>query len=142
VLIALRDSRGDYVWREIKPEEGHQEITGVDATDGHNYTAIWVIDSPAEWQKFKRNDPAMLDQMPKSENIDAAMKGGIDLNQIEVNRTGKIIKMDFDPAQLNEFMKNGFEGFEPVIIKIAPIQSPLPLLGVGPRREEEQLAKV
>jgi len=62
--------------------------------------------------------------------------GGIDLNQINVNREGKAVVVQFDPAQLNELMRDGFEGFMPVIINITPIQSPLPLLGVNPRKEE------
>jgi ankyrin repeat protein len=68
--------------------------------------------------------------------------GGIDLNQININRTGKTIKVDFDPAQLNELMQGGFEGFSPVIINITPIASPFPLLGIAPRREEEVLVKL
>jgi hypothetical protein len=39
-------------------------------------------------------------------------------------------------------MQAGFEGFSPVIINISPIQNPLPLLGIDPRREEEVLAKL
>ncbi len=68
--------------------------------------------------------------------------GGIDLNQINVNREGKAVVVQFDPAQLNQLMQGGFEGFMPVIINITPIQSPLPLLGIDPRKEEEPLAKV
>ncbi len=69
-------------------------------------------------------------------------KGGVDFNQINVNRVGKTIQMDFDPAQLNQLLEGGFEGFTTVIINIAPIQSLLPLLGVALRREDEVLAKV
>ena len=61
-----------------------------------------------------------------------AENGGIDLNQINVNRVGhNTVSVQFDPAQLNELMQGGFEGFTPVIINITPIQSPFPLLGVG-----------
>ena len=67
---------------------------------------------------------------------DKAMKnGGIDLNQINVKRAHRTIEVNFNPAQLNELMQGGFEGFSPVIINITPIQSPLPLLGISPHRK-------
>ncbi|MBF0571962.1 MAG: HAD hydrolase-like protein [Candidatus Omnitrophica bacterium] len=64
----------------------------------------------------------------------SAENGGIDLNQINVKRKGKTVNVQFDPAQLNELMQGGFEGFTPVIINITPIQSPLPLLGPDKNR--------
>ena len=78
----------------------------------------------------------------KQDTMDKAMKtekdvGGIDLNQISVKRTGKVINMQFDPAQLNELMQGGFKGFTPVIVNMTPIQSPLPLLGVNQAKEPE-----
>ena len=78
-------------------------------------------------------DRAMANQ---AESKDNAQVGGIDLNQINVNREGRAVVVQFDPAQLNQLMQGGFEGFMPVIINITPIQSPLPLLGVNPRKEE------
>jgi len=67
-------------------------------------------------------------------------RGGIDLNQINPQRTGKTIKVQFDPAQLSAFQAGGFEGFRPEITDFQFIQSPLPLLGIVPKRQEE-LAK-
>ena len=72
----------------------------------------------------------------QAESKDNAQVGGIDLNQINVNREGRAVVVQFDPAQLNQLMQGGFEGFMPVIINITPIQSPLPLLGVNPRKDE------
>jgi hypothetical protein len=69
-------------------------------------------------------------------------KGGIDLNQINVLRNGKKVLVQFDPAQLNELMQGGFQGFTPVIINITRIQSPFQLLGLNPAKEPELLAKV
>ena len=88
-----------------------------------------------------KKDSAMLGQMPQAAKSSQDL-GGIDLNQINVNRTGNTIKVNFGPAQLNELLQGGFEGFSPVIINITPISSPLPLLGVSPRKEQEGLAKV
>ena len=66
--------------------------------------------------------------------------GGIDLNQINVNRAGRRVIMQFDPAQLNELMKDGFEGFMPVIINITPVSDPLPLLGISSRQDNSSLS--
>jgi len=90
-----------------------------------------------------RKDPTSKTKVPSAPTVTEAQDvGGIDLNQINVNRTGNVIKVNFDPAQLNELLQGGFEGFAPVIINIKPIDSPFPLLGLAPRKEEERLAKV
>jgi len=64
-----------------------------------------------------------------------ASPGGIDLNQINVLRNGKTVNVQFDPAQLNELMQGGFEGFAPVIINMTPISSPFQLLGINPAKQ-------
>jgi len=58
-------------------------------------------------------------------------KGGIDLNQINVNRTGKAINVQFDSAQLNALEQGDFKGFTPEITGFRYIQSPFPLLGIN-----------
>jgi hypothetical protein len=68
--------------------------------------------------------------------------GGIDLNQINVKADGQKVQMQFDPAQLQQLIQGGFEGFMPVIINVTPIQSPLPLLGINHAKEPEVLAKI
>jgi len=69
-------------------------------------------------------------------------KGGIDLNKINVKRTGKTINIQFDPAQLNELEHSDFRGFTPVITGFRYIQSPFPLLGINaPAKEIEELAE-
>ena len=73
---------------------------------------------------------------------DSAMKGGIDLNQINVKRTGKTISVQFDQAQLSELEQLNFKGFTPVITGFRYIQSPFSLLGINaPAKEAEELAK-
>ena len=68
--------------------------------------------------------------------------GGIDLNQINVNRIGKTINVQFDPAQLNELEQSNFKGFTPVITGFKYIQSPFPLMGINdPAKEPEVLVK-
>lgn len=68
--------------------------------------------------------------------------GGIDLNKIEVEHTGKTIPVQFDKAQLNELMQNGFDGFKPVITNFEYIQSPFPLLGVKSRETYPEVARL
>jgi len=68
--------------------------------------------------------------------------GGIDLNQINVKRTGHVINVQFDPAQLGELEQGGFEGFKPVITSMTRISSPFKLLGVNIAEPTKTLAKV
>ena len=82
-----------------------------------------------------RQTPAQQDKASLAE------KGGIDLNQINVLRKGKTVNVQFDPAQLNELMQGGFQGFTPVIINITHISSPFQLLGINPAKQPEVLAK-
>jgi HAD superfamily hydrolase (TIGR01484 family) len=109
------------------------------------------IASP-DWMRFNRltyfSDEAQVSQkelkdfamtlFPLSEQVNTATskiiqlkKGGIDLNKINIKRSGKIISIQFDPAQLNAIEQGGFEGFTPVITNIIRIQNPLPLFGVN-----------
>jgi len=54
--------------------------------------------------------------------------GGIDLNQINVIRTGYKLNIQIDSDQWIELMQGGFTGFSPFITSITPItQSPLAL---------------
>jgi len=66
---------------------------------------------------------------------DSAMNGGIDLNaknmELGINHLGGRLKMNFDPAMMAEFRKGNFTGVEGLILKIVPIESPLPFLGLA-----------
>ena len=55
-----------------------------------------------------------VDQI-KKDKASLAENGGIDLNQINVKRSGKVVTVRFDPAQLNSLKHGGFEGFIPII---------------------------
>ena len=63
--------------------------------------------------------------------------GGIDLNEINVDRQGGGVEIYFDPVELQEIIDLGITGFVPVIINITPLPSVLPLLGLAPKEEEE-----
>ena len=63
--------------------------------------------------------------------------GGIDLNEIDVDRKGAGVDIQFDPVQIQEIIDMGIDGFAPVIINFIPLPSVLPLLGLEPRKDEE-----
>lgn len=71
--------------------------------------------------------------------------GGIDLNAknmgLDIAKDGKGIQMKFDPAMVAEFQKGNFSGVEGIILRIVPIQSPLPMLGLETSPAEGALAK-
>ena len=98
-----------------------------------------------EFDPFKLNldrvDTSQL-QVVENSKSNSVENGGIDLNQINVKRTGKTINVQFDPAQLQELEHSDFKGFTPVITSFRYIQSPFPLLGINvPAKETEELAK-
>jgi len=80
--------------------------------------------------------------MPETRDNAMVTPGGIDLNQINVKRTGHVINVQFDPAQLGELEQGGFEGFKPVITSMTRISSPFKLLGVNIAEPTKTLAKV
>ncbi|MBI3617841.1 MAG: UTP--glucose-1-phosphate uridylyltransferase, partial [Candidatus Omnitrophica bacterium] len=65
--------------------------------------------------------------------------GGIDMNAIDLDRKGAGVDIQFDPAELQEIIDAGIDGFAPVIINITPLPSVLPLLGLDPANKEEHL---
>jgi len=70
-----------------------------------------------------------------SVSLDKAMNdlGGISLNAknmgLDITKEGQGIDMKFDPAMIAEFQRGDFSGIVPVIIRITPLRSALPLLG-------------
>ena len=76
-----------------------------------------------------------IQQLPGAPTVNPAMlakinTGGIDLNQILVKHGGKVVIVQFDPAQLTAFLRDGFEGFTPKITAMRFVKSPLTVLGV------------
>ena len=64
--------------------------------------------------------------------------GGIDLNRIDVERQGSGVNIRFDSVEIQEMINMGIDGFAPVIINLVPLPSVLPLLGLEPRKENEE----
>ena len=74
--------------------------------------------------------------------LDELREKGIDLNEINVNRQGSGVNIQFDPIQTQNFINQGIIGFTPIIINITPIQSIMPLLGLDTTNSEEPTEKV
>ena len=71
----------------------------------------------------------------RAENHKNLVDGGIDINgknlTLDVTREGKGIEMKLDPAMVARFERGDFTGVVPVILKVTPLASPLPLLGMS-----------
>ena len=61
------------------------------------------------------------------------------MNSIDLDRQGASVDIQFDPAELQDIIDAGIDGFAPVIINITPLPSVLPLLGLEPAKKEEGL---
>ncbi len=91
--------------------------------------------SPASSSESEERVPTADRLVGMGENQDKL--GGIDMNDIDVNRKGTGVDIQFDPAELQELIDAGIDGFAPVIINITPLPSVLPLLGLEPAIKEE-----
>lgn len=107
-------------------------------------TAELVVDLIDRHKSFDvENDyyslPMIVSELSVKGGRDAAMKadqampGGIDLNSknmgLDVAKDGQGIEMKFDPAMVAEFQKGNFTGVQGIILRIVPIESPLPIFG-------------
>lgn len=66
--------------------------------------------------------------------------GGIDMNEIPVDRQGSGVDVQFDLEALPPDLNAQIKGFAPVIINIVPLPSILPLLGLEDEEEEVEEA--
>ncbi|MBF0522960.1 MAG: hypothetical protein HQL24_07905 [Candidatus Omnitrophica bacterium] len=77
-----------------------------------------------------------IDKIKTDKAMSADMKnpGGIDLNaknlQMNISKDGKGVEFKFDAKMVEQFKRGDFTGVVPVIIRITPISSPFPLLGL------------
>jgi len=100
-----------------------------------SYTAEKIIDVLIQQE---RRESFQL-QVAKDELTQTEFTpGGIDLNEITVNRQGHGIHIQFSGEALEPYLHPDFKGFMPIIINMTPINSILPLLGLKPRKDEEE----
>ena len=81
-------------------------------------------------------DELMVHVQMVRHDFEAAMaKGGIDLNakkmELDIEKSGTGVSMTIDPAMMQKFRSGDFTGLVPVILKVTPIDSPLPILGMS-----------
>ena len=72
---------------------------------------------------------------------DPAMKtdvGGIDLNELDVDRKGRGVDIQFNMEGMEPLLNMNIQGFSPRFINFYEIPSVLPLLGLAPRRDETE----
>ncbi len=86
-----------------------------------------------QYQGGLRNFITELSDKDKSDLV-----GGINLNEIQVDRQGSGVNIHFDPATIQPILDLGVDGYAPVFINFTPITSILPLLGLEPRRKEKE----
>jgi len=87
-----------------------------------------------------RSNSAMLTSSPIA--VSQQDVGGIDMNEIGVNRQGSGVNIQFDPVEIQAIIDMGITGFAPVIINLTPLPSILPLLGLAPKEEEYELSSL
>ena len=80
-----------------------------------------------------------LIQSGSSDKAQLGDVGGIDLNDIDFERTGGGVNIEFLPSALDPIMNMGIEGFSPVIFNLIPLNSVFPILGLESREEEGEL---
>jgi len=121
---------------QLKVLEGdHQKIvensTLTTTTDVAQTMLMGTLDEEIRLLKSELRGKA---SSPISEDPDL---GGIDMNQINVDRQGYGVDIQFDPIEIQGMIDRGIDGFAPVIINLTPLPSVLPLLGLEPKREED-----
>ena len=87
-------------------------------------------------RRFASIIPDAMDSLDKAQKMPVAkVDGGIDINgknlTLDVTREGKGIEMKLDPVIVARFERGDFTGVVPVILKVTPLASPLPLLGMS-----------
>jgi hypothetical protein len=132
LMDALIDALGVDGSNEYAVSKGANEVvitTGASKSEVDSKVADMAMAGKKEVAKIQTGDPL----------------GGIDLNAknmgLDIAKDGKGIQMKFDPAMVAEFQKGNFAGVEGIILRIVPIQSPLPILGLETVPAQGVLAK-
>ncbi|MBL8013896.1 MAG: HEAT repeat domain-containing protein [Candidatus Omnitrophica bacterium] len=109
-----------------KALEFTRKKTGDDVWEGYDEAIKPVVEA------IKKQTAAL--NAPSVANADTQSPGGIDLSSKnldwDVTSDGTGVEMKFDPAVVAEFERGDFSGVFPVILRITPISSPRPLLGL------------
>ncbi len=106
-----------------------QHSSSVVVTAGEKTTKFTIV--------FQRSAPAhVLSVTTATPPSDAGMAptssayGGIDVTELNVDRSGQRIVVTMDPLKFTAFSTTPFKGFRPVIVSMAPASSALAALGL------------
>ena len=89
-------------------------------------------------ERFYENIYLKLDEPADSAQLNK-VNGGIDMNELEVDRQGSGVDIKFNmDAAMQPLLNMDIQGFSPRFINFYEIPSILPLLGLEPRREDEE----
>lgn len=124
-------SKGPYQGKEVRFLKIEEEYAG-------KKTDVEALFTPDSLDHFVENQE-ILEKLKNY--IDSEMLsdvGGIDMNDIKVERRGSGVNIQFDPVMIQNMLDQGVDGFVPIIINLTPINSIMPLLGLEPRDREEE----
>ncbi|MBF0569222.1 MAG: hypothetical protein HQL18_00390 [Candidatus Omnitrophica bacterium] len=125
-------SLSEYLAQEDKAKQfwldGFDFVVSLEVTD-------WELVDMYPERKYPKAYAVHLEQGASlTSSQDAAQRyvnGGIDIQNIDVAHKNGSAKIQFNDQAIRDVLKNGFNGFTPVIINITPVQSPLMILGVN-----------
>jgi len=112
-----------------------QVVDAEELKEAKNAEAPLIVSQP--WVEMRDGVQMSIKLLPKQLEISSSSVGGIDLNDIAVDRQGFGVDIQFDPVEMQSIIELGIDGFAPVIINLTPLPSVLPLLGLEPRKKEE-----
>jgi hypothetical protein len=129
-----QDEKEGKLVQDINDEEVSDNILSNPPTQSRDFELITRI--------LDRSDKAALAKLPQAS--DAFTRGGIDLNtsngmQWKVSKDGQGVEMNINPAMIERIRREGIDSLSPVILKITPIASVWPLVGLRAPAQEEHL---
>ncbi len=111
------------------------------STERNQEQGFSLNDSPVRYSNVpldsKNRISAILNEDTTTDRAQLSEVGGVDMNDIEIKKQGSGVDVQFDPAMLQNIIHQGVDGFVPVIIKLTPLNSIMPFLGLEPKNREK-----
>ena len=89
------------------------------------------------FQRMLRGVKLELKSTDKAMTASLSDVGGIDMNEMDYDKTGAGVSIEFNEESLKAIMPNGINTLTPVIINIVPVVNILPLLGLQEKLQSE-----
>ena len=101
---------------------------------GDKFLLIQITKGKLMGRMLESQEFEILDPAASTDESMTAVRGGIDLNAkrmgLDIAQDGKGVEVKFDAAMTAEFQRGDFTGVKAIIVRITPIESPLPILGL------------